>query len=200
MSRLKISLKFLLKLLLKLILKLLVQLLLKPLLKLQLITRKMYSIHFSRYIWFITWKMYWIAKPLFLPLQIFGNVVFYSFFCETLIFKAFFTRGLAIGGRLTTNLLHALCVFLCTPSLIAKWEPLEETSVRELKEKSLRRKSIEDLCEKFSTLIVFGIKNQKTAARTLQLRVVFAIGGRLATLARSRFVCVCVSVYSPLWT
>ena len=33
--------------------------------------------------------------------------------------------------------LHALCVFLCTPSLIAKWEPLEETSVRE-KQKTLK--------------------------------------------------------------
>ena len=44
----------------------------------------------------------------------------------------------------------------------------------------LRSETIEDLCETFSTLIVFGIQNQKTAARTLQLRVVFAIGGRLA--------------------
>jgi hypothetical protein len=34
---------------------------------------------------------------------------------ETLIFKAFLKRGLAIGGRLTEMLLHALCVFLCTP-------------------------------------------------------------------------------------
>ena len=110
----------------------LVKLLLKPLLKLHFITRKMYSIHFSRYIRFITWKMYWIAKPLFLPLQIVGNVVFYSFFCETFIFKAFLRIVFAIGGRLTTNLLHALCVFLCSPLFEPKWEPLEVPSVREI--------------------------------------------------------------------
>ena len=29
----------------------------------------------------------------------------------------------AIGGRAATMLLHALCVFLCTPLFEPKWEP-----------------------------------------------------------------------------
>ena len=37
----------------------------------QFITWNMCSIHFSRYIRFIMWNMYWIAKPFVLPLQIF---------------------------------------------------------------------------------------------------------------------------------
>ena len=56
-----------------------------------------------------------VQKPFVLPLQIFGNVVFYSFFCETCIFKAFLRIVFAIGGRLAMNLLHAYCVFLCSP-------------------------------------------------------------------------------------
>ena len=58
---------------------------------------------------------YELAKPFVLPLQIFGYVVFYSFFCETFIFKAFLKSALAVAGRLATFLLHALCVFLCIP-------------------------------------------------------------------------------------
>ena len=55
------------------------------------------------------------AKPFVLPLQIFGNVYGRSVFCQTLIFKAFYERARAVAGRLAMNLLHALCVFLCTP-------------------------------------------------------------------------------------
>ena len=40
-------------------------------------------------------------------------------------------RAFAIGGRPAVKLLHALCVFLCTPSLMLNENPLEETSVRE---------------------------------------------------------------------
>jgi len=64
-----------------------------------------------------------VKKPFVLPLQIFGNVVFYSFFCETFIFKAFLRIVFAIGGRLATNLLHAYCVFLCSFSLIVPENP-----------------------------------------------------------------------------
>ena len=102
------------------------------------------------------------AKPFVLPLQIFGNVVFYSFFCETLIFKTFWQTARADGGRLATDSVHALCVFLCTPSLIAKWEPLEETSVREKQdfggqEPQFRKKDLERLfCILFFFLFPFG--------------------------------------------
>ena len=37
----------------------------------------------------------------------------------------------AVAGRLTMNLLHALCVFLCTPLFELNGEPLEVPSVRE---------------------------------------------------------------------
>ena len=61
-----------------------------------------------------------VKKPFVLPLQIVGNVYFKCVFCQTLIFKAFLKRAFVIGGRLTADSVHALCVFLCTPSLIAK--------------------------------------------------------------------------------
>ena len=42
---------------------------------------------------------------------------------ETLIFKAFLQKAVAIGGRAATMLLHALCVFLCSPLFESQWEP-----------------------------------------------------------------------------
>ena len=56
-----------------------------------------------------------VKKPFVLPLQIFGNVYFKCVFFQTLILKAFLKTAFAIGGRLATFLLHALCVFLCIP-------------------------------------------------------------------------------------
>ena len=72
-----------------------------------------------------------VKKPCVLPLQIFGNVYVKCVFCQTLIFKAFLKTAFVIGGRLTTFLLHAYCVFLCSPLFEPNWEPLEVPSVRE---------------------------------------------------------------------
>ena len=44
--------------------------------------------------------------------------------------------SIAIGGRLAMMCGHALCLFLCSPLFEPKWEPLEETSVRELRKTS----------------------------------------------------------------
>ena len=43
------------------------------------------------------------------------------------------------GGRPTIDSVHALCVFLCSPLFEAKWEPLEETSVREKTQKGEKK-------------------------------------------------------------
>ena len=72
-----------------------------------------------------------VKKPFVFPEKNFSNTKMKNKKIETLIFKAFLTRGLALGGRLATNLLHALCVFLCSPLFEPKWEPLEVPSVRE---------------------------------------------------------------------
>ena len=66
-----------------------------------------------------------VKKPFVLPLQIFGNTKMKTKKIETLIFKAFLKTAIAIGGRATMMLLHALCVFLCTPLFWPPWEPLE---------------------------------------------------------------------------
>ena len=54
-------------------------------------------------------------NPLFYRCKFLDMLFFIVFFCETFIFKTFFKTVFAIGGRLAINLLHALCVFLCSP-------------------------------------------------------------------------------------
>ena len=58
---------------------------------------------------------YRLAKPLYLPLQIFALPKTIHFF--ELLWKNpnEMKTVFAIGGRLAINLLHALCVFLCRP-------------------------------------------------------------------------------------
>ena len=58
---------------------------------------------------------YRLAKPLYLPLQIFALPKTIHFF--ELLWKNpnEMKTVFAIGGRLAINLLHALCVFLCIP-------------------------------------------------------------------------------------
>ena len=74
---------------------------------------------------------YELAKPLYLPLQMFEKSKTRHFFW--LLGKNPIENDLAraVAGRLAMNLLHALCVFLCIPLFESQWEPLEETSVRE---------------------------------------------------------------------
>ena len=72
-----------------------------------------------------------VKKPFVFPEKNFSNTKMKNKKIETLYFKAFWQSAIAIGGRATMMLLHALCVFLCTPLFEPKWEPLEETSVRE---------------------------------------------------------------------
>ena len=50
--------------------------------------------------------------------------------------------------------------------------------------------SIEDLCEKFSTLLHLGKENRKTRAKTLHFESALAHPGRTPTVAAARFVCV----------
>ena len=60
-----------------------------------------------------------VPKPFVLPLQFvrsFKTVLFFGLLGKTPTENE---TSIAIGGRLATMLLHALCVFLCTPSLIA---------------------------------------------------------------------------------
>ena len=64
-----------------------------------------------------------MLKPFVLPLQIFSNTKMKNKKIETLIFKAFLKSAIAIGGRAAMMLLHALCVFLCTPLFEPEWEP-----------------------------------------------------------------------------
>ena len=58
-----------------------------------------------------------------------------------------------------------------------------------LKGFTLRSETIEDLCEKVSTIVKNNTVLKKTAARTLQFRIVFAIGGRL-TMDSVHALCV----------
>ena len=59
------------------------------------------------------------------------TVSFFSLFKTILVFRLLWKipneneTVIAIGGRPTTMLLHALCVFLCTPLYEPKWELLE---------------------------------------------------------------------------
>ena len=61
-----------------------------------------------------------VPKPFVLPLQICLMLFFMSFFRFLGKTPTENESAIAIGGRLAGMLLHALCVFLCTPSLIAK--------------------------------------------------------------------------------
>ena len=56
-----------------------------------------------------------VPKPFVLPLQMFLMLCFMSFFRFLVKTPSENERAVAIGGRLTAMLLHALCVFLCTP-------------------------------------------------------------------------------------
>ena len=56
-----------------------------------------------------------VKKPFVFPEKKNSNTKMNNKKIETLIFKAFLQKAVAIGGRATTMLLHALCVFLCSP-------------------------------------------------------------------------------------
>ena len=56
-----------------------------------------------------------VKKPFVFPEKNFSNTKMKNKKIETLIFKAFLRIVFAIGGRLAMNLLHAYCVFLCSP-------------------------------------------------------------------------------------
>ena len=85
-----------------------------------------------------------VPKPFVLPLQIFRSfktVLFFGLLGKTPTENE---RALAIGGRLATMLLHALCVFLCTPSLNHNENPL---GLRPLLGKKLKtHKMLETKC------------------------------------------------------
>ena len=48
-------------------------------------------------------------------MKMFTVIVFEYIIVKNLQRERFFKTAFAIGGRLTMNLLHALCVFLCIP-------------------------------------------------------------------------------------
>ena len=63
-----------------------------------------------------------VKKPFVFPEKNFSNTKMKNKKIETLIFKAFLKKAIAIGGRAATMLLHALCVFLCSPLFESEWE------------------------------------------------------------------------------
>ena len=76
-----------------------------------------------------------------------------------------------------------------------KWRLKRFTS-----QKSLGVESIEDLCEKFSTLLHFGKANRKTRAKTLHFETEVAHPGRTTAVAAVRFVCVFwEKLFDPKW-
>ena len=63
-------------------------------------------------------------NPLFYRCNFFWQCLFPCLFFQTFYFKAFLKTAFAIRGRLTINLLHALCVFLCIPLFDCKMRTL----------------------------------------------------------------------------
>ena len=63
----------------------------------------------------------------------FTVIVFEDYFFKNLQRKRFFKTARVNGGRLTIDSVHALCVFLCTPSLNQNENPYEVPSVREIR-------------------------------------------------------------------
>ena len=84
------------------------------------------------------------AKPLFLPLQIFAKPKTNDEFWLLAKNPNENETAIAIGGRAAQMLLHALCVFLCTPLFDTQWESYRcGASVREkqiLKKKLIKNR------------------------------------------------------------
>ena len=62
-------------------------------------------------------------KAVVFIVNIFTVIVFEDYFFKNLQRERFFLSAIAIGGRAATMLLHALCVFLCSPLFESQWEP-----------------------------------------------------------------------------